>query len=237
MITRRGMHGQVVDNLGQSIVAGRLAPGEVIDLAALELRLGASRSVVREAVRVLADKGLVDARPKRGTVVLGRESWSLLDPDLLRWQYESRTDTSFLANLAEVRSIIEPAAAGLAAVRRTDEDLAVMRAALAEMEDPAGPEAIVLADLAFHRGLLLATHNDLLQRMELVIQTALRSRDELVHQSEGVENSAPAHRTVLEAVEGGDMQAAKTAMEQLLALAVQDESMVCTRIDVQAANA
>jgi GntR family galactonate operon transcriptional repressor len=238
MITRRGMHGQVVDNLGQSIVAGRLAPGEVIDLAALELRLGASRSVVREAVRVLADKGLVDARPKRGTVVLGRESWSLLDPDLLRWQYESRTDTAFLANLAEVRSIIEPAAAGLAAVRGTDEDLAVMRAALAEMEDPAaGPEAIVLADLAFHRGLLLATHNDLLQRMELVIQTALRSRDELVHQSEGVENSAPAHRTVLEAVEIGDMPAAKTAMEQLLALAVQDESMVCTRLDVKAANA
>jgi len=238
MITRRGMHGQVVDNLGQSIVAGRLAPGEVIDLAALELRLGASRSVVREAVRVLADKGLVDARPKRGTVVLGRESWSLLDPDLLRWQYESRTDTAFLANLAEVRSIIEPAAAGLAAVRGTDEDLAVMRAALAEMEDPAaGPEAIVLADLAFHRGLLLATHNDLLQRMELVIQTALRSRDELVHQSEGVENSAPAHRTVLEAVEGGDMPAAKAAMEQLLALAVQDESMVCTRLDVKAANA
>lgn len=238
MITRRGMHGQVVDNLGQSIVDGRLAPGEVIDLAALELRLGASRSVVREAVRVLADKGLVDARPKRGTVVLGRESWSLLDPDLLRWQYESRTDTAFLANLAEVRSIIEPAAAGLAAVRRTDEDLAVMRAALAEMEDPAAsPEAIVHADLAFHRGLLLATHNDLLQRMELVIQTALRSRDELVHQSEGVENSAPAHRTVLEAVEATDTPAATAAMEQLLALAVQDESMVCTRLDVKASNA
>jgi DNA-binding FadR family transcriptional regulator len=232
------MHGQVVDNLGQSIVDGRLAPGEVIDLAALELRLGASRSVVREAVRVLADKGLVDARPKRGTVVLGRESWSLLDPDLLRWQYESRTDTAFLANLAEVRSIIEPAAAGLAAVRRTDEDLAVMRAALAEMEDPAAsPEAIVHADLAFHRGLLLATHNDLLQRMELVIQTALRSRDELVHQSEGVENSAPAHRTVLEAVEATDTPAATAAMEQLLALAVQDESMVCTRLDVKASNA
>ena len=232
------MHGQVVDHLGQSIVAGRLAPGEVIDLAALEQRLGASRSVVREAVRVLADKGLVNARPKRGTVVLGRESWSLLDPDLLRWQYESRTDTAFLSNLAEVRSIIEPAAAGLAAVRRTDDDLVVLRDALQQMEDPAVlPEAIVLADLAFHRGLLLATHNDLLQRMELVIETALRSRDELVHQSEGVENSAPAHRTVLDAVEGGDPEAAQAAMEQLLALAVQDESLVCTRLDVKAANA
>jgi GntR family galactonate operon transcriptional repressor len=232
------MHGQVVDSLGQSIVAGRLAPGQVIDLAELEHQLGASRSVVREAVRVLADKGLVDARPKRGTVVRGRESWSLLDPDLLRWQYESRTDTGFLANLAEVRSIIEPAAAGLAATRRTDEDLVVMREALQEMEDPAAsPEAIVHADLAFHRGLLLATHNDLLQRMELVIQTALRSRDELVHQSEGVENSAPAHRTVLEAVEGGDATAAHGAMDALLALAVQDESLVCSRLDVKAANA
>jgi DNA-binding FadR family transcriptional regulator len=232
------MHGQVVDSLGQSIVAGRLAPGQVIALAELDHQLGASRSVVREAVRVLADKGLVDARPKRGTVVRGRESWSLLDPDLLRWQYESRTDTGFLANLAEVRSIIEPAAAGLAATRRTDEDLVVMREALQEMEDPAAsPEAIVHADLAFHRGLLLATHNDLLQRMELVIQTALRSRDELVHQSEGVENSAPAHRTVLEAVEGGDATAAQGAMDALLALAVQDESLVCSRLDVKAANA
>ena len=232
------MHGQVVDSLGQSIVGGRLAPGQVIDLAELERQLGASRSVVREAVRVLADKGLVDARPKRGTVVRGRESWSLLDPDLLRWQYESRTDTGFLANLAEVRSIIEPAAAGLAASRRTDEDLVVMREALQEMEDPAAsPEAIVHADLAFHRGLLVATHNDLLQSMELVIQTALRSRDELVHQSEGVENSAPAHRTVLEAVEGGDATAAQGAMEALLALAVQDESLVCSRLDVKAANA
>jgi GntR family galactonate operon transcriptional repressor len=238
VITRRGMHGQVVDTLGQSIVAGRFAPGQVIDLAELEQQLGASRSVVREAVRVLADKGLVDARPKRGTVVRGRESWSLLDPDLLRWQYESRTDTGFLANLAEVRAIIEPAAAGLAASRRTDEDLVVMREALQEMEDPAAsPEAIVHADLAFHRGLLLATHNDLLQRMELVIQTALRSRDELVHQSEGVENSAPAHRTVLEAVEGGDATAAHGAMDALLALAVQDESLVCSRLDVKAANA
>jgi GntR family galactonate operon transcriptional repressor len=63
VITRRGMHGQVVDSLGQSIVAGRFAPGQVIDLAELEQQLGASRSVVREAVRVLADKGLVVARP------------------------------------------------------------------------------------------------------------------------------------------------------------------------------
>lgn len=237
MTVRRGMHGTVVDAVGQSIVAGELRPGEVIDLTALEAELGASRSVVREAIRVLADKGLVEARPKRGTVVRGRESWSMLDPDLLRWQYESRTDMSFLANLAEVRSIIEPAAVALAAARRTDEDVAAMRDALEAMLAPdASPAAIIQADLAFHRGLLVATHNDLLQSMELVIQTALRTRDELVHQSEGIEHSAPAHRAVLDAVEAGDAEAARSAMERLLALAVHDESLLCGRSEGEAVN-
>ena len=224
MAERRGMHAVVVDHVGEAIVSGRLAPGEVIDLAALEVELGASRSVVREAIRVLADKGLVYALPKRGTVVREREWWSLLDPDLLRWQYESQADTSFLANLAEVRSIIEPAAAGLAAQRRTDDDVEALQQALARMEDAAAePAAIVAADLAFHSALLVATHNDLLQRMELVIQTALRTRDELVHRSAEVENSAPAHRAVLDAVVAGDSAAAREAVQSLLAVAQQDE--------------
>jgi GntR family transcriptional regulator, galactonate operon transcriptional repressor len=238
MTARRGMHGVVVDAIGRSIVSGSRPPGEVIDLVALETELGASRSVVREALRVLADKGLVDARPKRGTVVRKREAWSLLDPDLLRWQYDSQGDTSFLANLAEVRSIIEPAAAALAAARRTDDDLAAMREPLELMEDPqCDPEVIVQADLAFHRGLLLATHNDLLQRMELVIHTALRTRDELVHHSEGVENSAPAHRAVLDAIEVRDAATAQQAMEQLLDLAVQDEALVGAPPTAKAAGA
>lgn len=237
MTVRRGMHATVVDAVGQSIVAGELRPGDVIDLTALEGELGASRSVVREAIRVLADKGLVEARPKRGTVVRARESWSMLDPDLLRWQYESRTDMSFLANLAEVRAIIEPAAVALAAARRTDEDVAALRDALEAMLAPdASPASIIQADLAFHRGLLVATHNDLLQSMELVIQTALRTRDELVHQSEGIEHSAPAHRAVLDAVADGDAEGARAAMERLLALAVQDESLLCGRSEGEVVN-
>ena len=237
MTVRRGMHAVVVDHVGGSIVSGELAPGEVIDLAALEVRLGASRSVVREAIRVLADKGLVYALPKRGTVVRERESWSLLDPDLLRWQYESQTDTSFLANLAEVRAIVEPAAAGLAAKRRTDADIDAMEEALALMEDSdAEPAAIVAADLAFHSALLLATHNDLLQRMELVIQTALRTRDELVHRSSAVENSAPAHRAVLDAVVAGDATAAQDAVQNLLVVALQDEALISTHAAQEAAG-
>jgi GntR family transcriptional regulator, galactonate operon transcriptional repressor len=231
------MHAVVVDHVGGAIVSGDLAPGEVIDLAALEVQLGASRSVVREAIRVLADKGLVYALPKRGTVVRERESWSLLDPDLLRWQYESQTDMSFLANLAEVRSIVEPAAAGLAATRRTAADIDAMEAALSLMEDSdAEPAAIVAADLAFHSALLLATHNDLLQSMELVIQTALRTRDELVHRSSAVENSAPAHRAVLDAVVAGDAAAAQDAVQNLLVVALQDEARISTPAAQEAAG-
>jgi GntR family transcriptional regulator, galactonate operon transcriptional repressor len=237
MTARRGMHAVVVDRIGEAIVSGRLRPGEVIDLAALETELGASRSVVREAFRVLADKGLVHAKPKRGTVVRERDGWSLLDPDVLGWQYESQSDTSFLANLAEVRAIVEPAGAGLAAARRTDEDLEVLRGALELMEDAtADPAVIVAADLAFHRALLLATHNDLLQRMELIIETALRTRDELVHHSADVENSAPAHRAVLDAIVDGDAAGAEAAMQRLLAVAAVDEARVSGRPDRTAAG-
>ena len=127
-----------------------------------------------------------------------------------------------------MRAIVEPAAARLAADRRTEADLALMHDALDVMADPAiEPGQVVQADLAFHRALLLATHNDLLQRMELVIRTGLRARDELVHHSGGVENSAPAHRAVLTGVENGDAMAAQLAMEQLLALAAHDDAIVC----------
>jgi DNA-binding FadR family transcriptional regulator len=231
------MHALVVDHVGEAIVSGRLTAGAVIEMSALESELGASRSVVREAIRVLADKGLVYALPKRGTVVRDRESWSLLDPDLLRWQYESRTDTPFLSNLAEVRAIVEPAAAALAAQRRTDDDLAAMQRALEQMEDTeADAAAIVEADVAFHGALLVATHNDLLQRMELVIQTALRARDELVHGSATVENSAQAHRDVLDAIVAEDPNAAHAAVESLLAVAVEDEARIGARSEEEAVD-
>lgn len=223
MAIRRGMHGVVVDSLGQDIVRGTLLPGTVLDPTSLESSLDTSRSVLREAFRVLADKGLVEARPKRGTVVRPRADWSLLDPDLLRWHYESQAGPAFLDNLAEVRGIVEPAAARLAATRRTDDEIEILRAALAEMANPAAtPEDTVRADLAFHRVLLTATHNELLQRMELVIEAGLRARDLLVHNSPDASDSVPTHQAVLDAVEAGDPDAAHAAMNRLLEQASLD---------------
>jgi DNA-binding FadR family transcriptional regulator len=222
-ITRlRGLHGQTVETLGSRIVRGEYAPGTALAPDALEAEFGISKSVVREALRVLAAKGLVDSRQKRGTVIRPRSSWSLLDADLLRWQ-GGQPDSAFFANLAEVRGIVEPAGARLAAERRDDEDLAEMRAALTRMAEARNDAAtIVEADLAFHRALLDAAHNELLSRMEVVIEAGLRARDAVVHGGENWPDSVPVHRAILEAIEAGDGEAAEAAVQALLTQASVD---------------
>lgn len=220
---QRGMHGATVNEIGRRILAGELAPGAVLTIDTLEREYSASRTVIREALRVLAAKGLVDARPKRGTFVRPRDDWSLLDPDVLRWQYEKETDTGFLDNLAEVRAIVEPAGARLAARRRTDDDLAELTDSLAASGHPDATAAdVVAADLRFHRALLLAAHNELLTRMEIVIETGLRTRDTLVHGQGTWADAEPAHRAVLDAVVARDEDAAEIAMRTLLDQAQRD---------------
>ncbi|SDT67894.1 FadR/GntR family transcriptional regulator [Jiangella sp. DSM 45060] len=215
----RGIHGAVVAHLGELIVRGDVAPGAVLDPVRLENELGVSRTVVREALRVLAAKGMVDARPKRGTLVRPREEWALLDADVLRWQAQNGADDAFLSDLAEVREIVEPAGARLAARRRTDADLAALGDALTRMTDP---DAVVEADLAFHRALLAAAHNALLRQLEEVIATGLRARDLLVHGDGSRDDSVPAHRAVLDAVTRGDADGAESAVRELLARADRD---------------
>lgn len=217
---RRGLHGAAVNLIGRRIIHGDLVPGEILDLEALEREMDVSRTVVREAVKVLAAKGMLDARPKRGTFVRPRADWSLLDPDLLRWRYEESDDPEFLGNLAEVRSIVEPAGVRLAALRRTAADLATLREALAEFTDP---EETVASDLRFHRALLFATHNELLQQMEQVIEAGLRARDQLVHGQHVMDpETVQAHKAVLDAVETGDPDTAEAAMRALLSQADRD---------------
>lgn len=219
----RGIHGAVVAHLGELIVRGDIAPGATLDPALLERQLGVSRTVLREALRVLAAKGMVDARPKRGTLVRPREEWALLDADVLRWQAQNRADDAFLADLAEVRDIVEPAGARLAAARRSEADVTTMREALAVMADPeASADAVVEADLVFHRSLLAAAHNELLRQLEQVIATGLRARDLLVHGRSAWADSVPAHRAVLDAVTRGDADGAERAVRDLLAQADRD---------------
>ncbi|MFG2779962.1 FadR/GntR family transcriptional regulator [Streptomyces prunicolor] len=224
---RRGVHGQTVELLARRILGGEIAEGATLDLVALQSELDVSLTALRESLKVLAAKGMVDARQRRGTFVRPRAEWNLLDADVLRWQFEgastTESDQALLHNLAEVRSIIEPAAVRFAAQRRTDADLAALDGALDAMgEQGNGAAHAVEADLAFHRALLAATHNELLERMEMVIESGLAHRDRIVHSAPHSEDPVPAHRAVLDAVRDQDPQAAEAAMRALLDQAGRD---------------
>jgi DNA-binding FadR family transcriptional regulator len=215
--TGRGLHGQVVHELGARILSGKLAPGATLDLPALERELGISRTVLRESLKVLTAKGLIGARQKRGTFVTEPHTWNMLDDDVLQWRGADRTNLVLFEQLGELRGIVEPAAAALAAERADDADLAELGTCLESMEQ-AGPDAdtAVAADLAFHAALLRATHNDLLASLRGVIEHGLRQRDLLVHADPHTEDPVPAHRAVFDAIQRHDGAAAATAMRSLL---------------------
>jgi len=219
----RGVHGQTVEVLAQRILNGQLAEGATLDIVALQSEFDVSLTVLREALRVLAAKGMVDARPKRGTFVRPRADWSLLDGDVLRWQFARQDRPSLFEDLHELRSIVEPGAASLAAARATDDDLTALDHALDAMAaagDDAG--AAVAADLSFHRALLAATHNELVLRMEVLIETGLAERDRMVHGNAGTTDPVPSHRAVVEAIQQRDPALAARAMGKLLDQAIAD---------------
>ena len=218
----RGLHGEVVERLGRLIMSGELTEGATLEVTELAAEFDVSRSVLREALRVLKAKGLIDARQKRGTFVQPRTEWRLLDADVIRWQFEGRSDEQLLSELAELRGIIEPASAGLAALRSTENDIAALQDALDGMAAAAeGDGDAVEADLAFHRALLAATHNELLIRTEAVLLAGLAVRDRLVH---GTRHADPTgeHAAVLDAIRDGDPDRAVEAASTLLTRALLD---------------
>jgi len=228
----RGVHGQTVDAIARRVLSGGLPEGATLDLTALQAELDVSLTALRESLKVLAAKGLVDARQKRGTYVRPRADWNLLDPDVLRWQISAEADVSLLRSLDEVRGIIEPAGVRLAALRRTDDDLARLDEALAAMSGAKDSSSAVEADLSFHRALLSATHNELLERMETVLESALAARDQLVHGTEDAsDDPVPSHRAVLDGVRARDADAAETAMRALLDKAISDEERLRSGTD------
>ena len=217
---RRGLHRVVVHALGLRIVGGELGPGQTLPPEAdLSAELGVSRTVVREAIKVLAAKGLVDSRPKVGTRALPRESWSLIDPDVLAWQVQAGPDPAFVADLVEVRDFIEPRAAEVAACRATPEERALLLRLQEDLEAAgADSPASVRADLALHAAILRATHNRLLAQMTGAIITSLGAgpvgHDRVPG---GPARLNHAHRLVVESIGRADPAGARDSMEALIA--------------------
>ncbi|MDT0268564.1 FCD domain-containing protein [Streptomyces sp. DSM 44915] len=233
----RGVHGQVVHHLGARIVGGEYTEGETLDVRALGAELDVSLTVLRESLKVLAGKGLVDARQKRGTFVRPRAAWHLLDSDVIRWRVEGGDYGQLMRDLADVRAIVEPAAAHRAAVHHTAEDLAALEAALAAMAAAGGDNAAAAeADSAFHRALLAATGNELLARLEVLLEPGLRERDLLVHSHLVAADPVPSHRAVLDAIRARDASGAQAAMLALLAQAADDADPILRRLDQRTAG-
>lgn len=209
------LHAELVEKLGLRIVRGDYPSGSRIDVDALGPEFGVSKTAIREALRVIREKGLIDSWPKRGTIVTNRSSWKLLDGDVIMWRREAhRDDDRLLAELSQLRDVIEPATARMAAQFRDAEDIEALRSAFAEFE-AAGKdvERLAAADRDFHLRLLQATHNELMMRLDVVVVHAVDARNRIQHHpGSGWLDPVPDHRRVLEAVEAGNPAAAEAAM-------------------------
>jgi len=219
------LHGSIARDLGVLIVSGRYKPGELLngEVSASD-RLQVSRGAYREAMRILSAKGLVESRPKVGTRVSQPENWHLLDPDVLSWIFEFEPDRKLLVDLFELRNIVEPRAAALAAERRTQAHLDAMSRALKEMAaHTLAVEAGRQADQDFHAALIQASGNAFLVSMisgvgaAIAWTTIFKLRDNPLRR-----DPLPDHVRVYEAVEAKDPAAAHAAMEDLIDLALLD---------------
>lgn len=206
-------------------MSGNLKPGDRL-LGEIEYaeQHQVSRSAYREAIRTLTAKGLVNGRPKTGTRVSPRNQWSLLDPDVLGWMFETEPGEDFVADLFELRGIVEPAAAMLAASRRDGRDLARMGHALEEMKahtlaTPQGREA----DQAFHNAILDATRNAPLSTLSSSIGAAVRWTTIFKQRHRALpRDPLPDHEAVYNAIANRDGEAARKAMAELIRLALVD---------------
>jgi DNA-binding FadR family transcriptional regulator len=216
---RAGLHGRIVHAIGRRIVKGEIQPGEQLPTAA---RVRASRGVVREAVKVLAAKGLVVSRPKTGTRVRPRESWNLLDPDVLAWRQEGVPPGAFLAKLTEVRLLIEPGAAELAARRARPAQVAALQAALRDMRDALGlspPDyaAYNEADVRFHRTIVQACDNEVLEQVGAIVNTTLLVAFHAAIRVPGLPSSSlPRHQAILDAIRRRQPNRAGAVMRRLV---------------------
>ncbi len=218
--SHRTLHGQIVHELGRQIVAGKYKPGEVLPREELIAKqMDVSRTALRESLRVLGSKGLIETRQKTGTRVRASEHWNLLDPDVLSWHGAALPDLAFVEQLSEMRELIEPAAAALAAQRRSDEQLTRIREAYEAMAAAEDMEAWATADLQFHHAVLDATANALLRPLFSVIETALGSYLLLSARKADADfkYSLPRHARVYEAIADRQPELARQSMLEMIA--------------------
>ena len=216
---KTSVHETIVYALGSEIVNGIIRPGDRLPGdKELMARFAASRTALREAMKVLSAKGLMEARQRAGTHVRSRSEWDLLDADVLSWHQPENISESFTADLVELRELIEPVAARLAADRATVGDLERMEAAYLRMEETVDDyEEWYQADLEFHLAVLHASHNQLVQRLSGIIGTVLNLGFKLQQQARiPLRESLESHYQVFQGIRDRDRRNAERAMRVVI---------------------
>jgi DNA-binding FadR family transcriptional regulator len=230
-VHRRSLHDEVVKKLGLSIVSGVFAEGANLpNEADLASDLGVSRNVLREAVKVLASKGMLDVRPKTGTTVRPKEQWHMLDPEVLAWEAAGDLHLPYAFNFTEFRLIVEPKAAFLAAKRATDAEIKTIRDNCTALEACVGHlDRMPDADIAFHQSIHRASHNALLQHLSVLTAAIMRVQVVSTASRPGdFERGLPLHRELTEAITARN---APLAEKVSLALCEQPYLDLASRVD------
>lgn len=224
-LQRQNLPEQVARAIGLSIMRHEFKPGDILlNEPELSLQFNVSRTVLREALKVLGKKGLIEARPKLGTRVRPREDWNLLDADVIDWQYEIGPDQTYLEAICEVRLMFEPMTARFAATRATDEEIETIVECCQRMQDEVeSAENYIANDLQFHTALCTATHNELLQNIMATLASSMRISRLVTSHLPGANQAAmPAHWAVTRAIEKRDEEAAEEAMRKLVIATTDD---------------
>ncbi|RDI52611.1 FadR/GntR family transcriptional regulator [Microvirga subterranea] len=225
-VRARSAHDLVAHGIGQNIMQGRFPIGSILpgDAELMEL-YGVSRTALREALKTLAAKGLIESKTKVGTKVLDRNNWNMFDADVLGWHLEMDVDARFLGWLFEIRQMLEPLACATAAMRRTPEQLKQMDRALQAMfQCETSRQGFTKADLAFHQAILEASANPFLQSIGSVIGAALATSFTIsspVSSDERFKEVMWQHQAVFDGIEQRNPVAASEAMSDLILQAAE----------------
>jgi len=213
-------HAHVVHELGLAIVSGKLAENSILPGdGELMKQFDVSRTVLREAMKTLAGKGLVLPKARIGTRVMPRDHWRLFDADVLVWHSEAGLDSRFFESLSELRLAIEPAAAALAAARHTDKDVKTLQDCVSKMSKAETNSDFVESDLAFHLAVASASGNPFMQSISALIEVALVSSltfSSPVSNPPLFEKSIHDHQAIADAIASGDQDSARDRMRLVI---------------------
>lgn len=210
----------VVDQLGQSVVAGEYPTGTMIPLDPDICEMfGVSRTVVREAKKTLIAKGLIQSKAKVGTHVRSPDDWNMFDEDVLRWHTSLKNPAKFHEELFDIRMIFEPAAAARAAMMANSADHALLTKLCDDMANATDRAAFAIADYEFHKQILKLSRNRFLQSLGDMVQTALYSMF-MTEANDAFPDSkadvASKHRNIAAAIASGDAATASSAMTEVI---------------------